>query len=248
MPPFQWLTNVAALCRDVYQHTPVSVTMGVMAIQDMRYGSDYGCAYITEGTTYIAIRGSDDWQDWQSNLKAAGRTDWYGIAAHRGFARAARGMEQAVLDIVSENSGKRIVFCGHSRGGAIALLLAIAAEKHYPAMVVQCITFGQPRVSSEKQIRGAFSGSYIRVQNGSDAVCRWPKLGYSHAGTCLYLTNRGDNKWIIDPSLAALLKDQTVQIWKHAKNHSMQRYAQELSACIPESPFRGERLDDALTP
>jgi hypothetical protein len=234
MPPFQWLANVAALCRDVYQHTPVSVTMGVTGIHDFRYGSDCGCAYVTDGSVYIAIRGSDDWDDWKSNARIVGRSDWYGITAHRGFVHAAKGLEKSVLDIISEHYGKRILFCGHSRGGAIAILLAIAAEQHYPGSAVQCATFGQPRVSSQAQLRDKFYGEYIRVQNGSDAVCRWPKLGYSHAGTCLYLTNRGKVSWIIDPSAARKLTDQTLRVWEHAKKHSIHAYHQELTACAQQ--------------
>ena len=233
MPPFQWIANIAALCRDVYQHTPVSVTMGVTGIHDIRFESDYGCAYVTGGTVYVAIRGSDDWQDWRSNFRLLGRDNWYGIAVHRGFGHAARGLEGQVLDLISLHSGKRIVFCGHSRGGAIALLLAIAAEQHFPTTVVQCVTFGQPRVSTETQIRERFYGEYIRVQNGSDAVCRWPKIGFSHAGTCLYLTNRGEERWVIDPSATRRFVDQFLTGLQRQSDHSIHQYAEDLMRCVP---------------
>lgn len=235
MPPFKWLANVAALCRDVYQHTPISVTMGVTGIHDIRHGSDYGCAYVTDGTIYIAVRGSDDWADWKSNFKLLGRDNWYGIAVHKGFGHAARGMQGRVLDLIGLHPGKRVVFCGHSRGGAIALLLAIAAEQHFPATVVQCVTFGQPRVSTGEAIRERFFGEYIRVQNGSDAVCRWPKIGFGHAGTCVYLPNRGDKPYLIDPGFIELLRDQFLTGTQRRSDHSIQAYTEELMQCVPSA-------------
>lgn len=231
MPPFKWLVQVATLCRDAYQDTPAAQDLHVEAIDDFRYGYDYGCAYITPGTVYIAIRGSDDWDDWKSNFKLIGRANWYGMAVHRGFERPARGMEKRVLEIISLHADKRIVFCGHSRGGAIALLLAIAAEQHFKEQVIQCVTYGQPRVSTETQIRDRFYGEYIRVQNGSDVVARWPKIGFSHAGTCLYLTNRGKTQWLLDPSWPTQLYDRALTFSQRQSDHSMSDYIEELLQC-----------------
>jgi pimeloyl-ACP methyl ester carboxylesterase len=235
MPPFKWLVQIATLCRDVYQDTPAAQEMHVMAIQDFRYGHDYGCAYITPGTIYVCIRGSDGWHDWRSNLRIIGRDNWHGMAAHRGFSKAARGMEEVVLDLIDLYAHKRIVFCGHSRGGAIALLLAVAAEQKFPARVIQCVTLGQPRVSTEKSIRARFSGEYIRVQNGSDLVCRWPKVGFSHAGTCLYLTNRGQKQWVIDPSWLTRAFDRVMTLTQRASDHNLSDYIKELLQCAKPS-------------
>lgn len=231
MPPFQWLAQVATLCRDVYLSSPATKALHVDGIEDFRHGDDYGCAYITPGTVYVAIRGSDSWDDWKSNVRLIGRANWHGMSVHRGFEKPARGMEKRVLEIISNHPGKRIVFCGHSRGGAIALLLAIAAGQHFPAQVVQCVTFGQPRVSTERQIRDHFGGEYIRVQNGSDVVTRWPKLGFSHAGTCLHLTNRGKKHWLLDPSVFATMTDRLLTFSQRASDHNINDYIEGLLEC-----------------
>ena len=231
MPPFQWLVQIAMLCRDVYQDTPVTKALHVDWIEDFSAGDDYGCAYITPGTVYIAVRGTDSWDDWRSNFKLLGRANWHGMSVHRGFEKPARAMERRVMEIISNQPGKRIVFCGHSRGGAIALLLAIAAEQHFPLQVIQCVTYGQPRVSTTDQVRNRFYGEHIRVQNGSDAVCRWPKIGFGHAGTCLYLTNRGKKQWVIDPSWLTQAYDRALTLIQHASDHSLNEYIEELLQC-----------------
>ena len=228
MPPVTWLLSVAYLCRDVYQNTPVTREMDVLGIHDFRYGTDYGCAYVTPGTVYVCIRGTDSWTDWISNLSAILRDTWYGLRAHRGFTHGARATRYNVMKIVSLHTEKRIVFCGHSRGGAIALLLAIAAEHQYPETIVQCVTFGQPRVSNKSMIRERFHGEYIRVQNGSDFVCRYPKLGYSHGGTCLYIAVNG--KKSVNPSQYIRWKDRLFNIFSRYSAHSMNEYIRGLKA------------------
>ncbi|MDO8908915.1 MAG: lipase family protein [Pseudohongiella sp.] len=226
-----YLISVAQLCRDVYQRTPNTERLDILGIHHFKAGGDYGCAYVSPDTVYITIAGSDDPVDWMSNFQTLLRADWYGITAHRGFVQAAKALEDAMLAVLKQYPVHSMVFTGHSRGGAIALLLAISAEINLPMRRgSRCITFGQPRASTASQIRLAYRyGEYVRVENGADFVCRWPKLGYSHAGTCLYIRKSGGHE--IDPSPLAQLRDRAFSLWSRGQDHRMTDYIQELKKC-----------------
>jgi hypothetical protein len=77
-------------------------------------------------------------------------------------------------------------------------------------------------------IRERFHGEYIRVQNRSDFVCRYPKLGYSHGGTCLYIAVNG--KKSINPSQYIRWKDRLFNIFSRYSAHSMNEYIRGLKA------------------
>lgn len=227
-----YLISVAKLCRDVYLHTPNTDRLDIQGIHHFKADRDYGCAYVSTETVYITIAGSDDLIDHMNNFKALFRANWHGISAHRGFVSAAKELEKAMLKILADYPLHRLVFTGHSRGGAIALLLAVSAEIHFPLRRgSSCITFGQPRVSSARQLRLAYRyGEYIRVQNGADVVCRWPKLGYSHAGTSFYLRKSGGHE--IDPGWISMFGDRAMSIFSRARDHSISSYIQELQKCV----------------
>ena len=76
MPQLIELLRIAKLCRDVYQHTEVTETLGIIGMEDFSTGSDYACAYIAEDEIFIVIRGTDDLADWKSNFQIIGRSDW----------------------------------------------------------------------------------------------------------------------------------------------------------------------------
>jgi hypothetical protein len=226
-----YLILVAQMCRDVYQHTPGTIELGVKGIHDFGSGSDYGCVYVTPTTLFVVVAGTDDRSDWMSNLKATKRGEWYGVKGHRGFIQGARALEPAMLDIILRYPDHDLVFAGHSRGGAIALLLAISAEFWHEHRHSRTITYGQPRVSTERQIRLAYRrGEYVRIVNGSDAVPRYPNIGYSHAGTLFYITN-GDDGYRIDPGHVSMFCDRALTVFSRGRDHSIAHYIEELEKC-----------------
>ncbi|HBN15757.1 MAG TPA: hypothetical protein DD407_12025 [Pseudohongiella sp.] len=229
MPNFRMLIDIATLCRDVYQHTPLTDKLGIIGMHDFSNGHDYGCAYISDDTIYFVVRGTDDRHDWRSNFKFVKRKEWYGIKAHRGFVQGAQSMQEDMLEVLEKYPELNVVFAGHSRGGAIALLLAIAAEFHYPGRSSRVITYGQPRVSTRAQIRQAYHGPYLRVENGSDIVCRYPKIGYNHGGTLLYITNRGYFK--TNPGALTRFGDRLFTLRQRKSDHDLTDYIQELALC-----------------
>jgi len=232
----EYLITVAKLCRDVYQHTDATESLGVLGMHDFASSHDYGCVYVTGDSLYVVIAGSDDKDDWLTNLQAINRKDWYGISAHKGFVAAAGRLESMMLEVIQQYPYHNLVFAGHSRGGAIALLLAIAAEQHHEHRRSRTITFGQPRVSRERQIRLAYRfGEYVRVVNCSDAVTRYPNLGYSHAGTEFYITKAGG--YLIDPGSISRFFDRALTLFDRARDHSINEYVKELERCSVSSVF-----------
>jgi hypothetical protein len=82
------------------------------------------------------------------------------------------------------SSRKRVIFVGHSLGGALATLAAASTKARYPQLFVECITFGSPRVGNV-----AFSAFFdtimnrsVRCVNANDKVTKNPSLFYSHVG------------------------------------------------------------------
>ena len=189
--------------------------------------STQGAAYITSDTLYVAIQGSTNRSHWLTNFRVL-KDDYHGIRAHRGFARAADSVLLEVQRIIEDHSPtRRVVMTGHSLGGAIAVLLAVAC-RHRP---VEVVTFGQPRVSRQRQLDLSLYGPYLRVVNGSDIVPRKPWLGYSHGGHLLYLTN--DGRRLDNPGWFARVKDRIWMTWQRQRitDHRMTDYIKELEQC-----------------
>lgn len=186
--------------------------------------------YETRDTVYIAVRGSANLTDWTSNLKAVFRAAYWGILAHRGFVHAARGLEELILDACAERIGKRIVLTGHSRGGAVAVLSA-AAVSQYLQQQVEVVTFGQPRVALSGSIRRVLIGHVTRVVNGSDAVTRVPRLGYTHhQDKLVYLSNRRGA--LVNSGAWIRAKDRMLTFHQRGTDHLMADYIKEIQEAI----------------
>ena len=233
MPKLTELLRVARLCRDVYQHTNVTESLGIIGMEDFAASTDYACAYISDDEIFFVVRGTDDLADWKSNFRFIGRSDWCGMSVHKGFAEGSESLLPNTMRVLDKYPVRRITFAGHSRGGAIALLLALYANRQFNTTRFRCITFGQPRVSTGRQIAlSRRDMEYIRVQNGSDAVCRYPKIGYSHDGTCVYLSNDGHCR--IDPAWYQRFNDRFLTFTQRRSDHSMSDYVKELQLCAAQ--------------
>lgn len=100
------------------------------------FGSDIA---IIEGNC-VAIRGSDDREDWISNFRFLPNS----LGEHRDFARVAEKFLPIFEKRAAEAAelGEYLRIYGHSRGGGIAILLAaLLARLDYPTL---CVTFGAP--------------------------------------------------------------------------------------------------------
>lgn len=115
-----------------------------------------------------SVNFSPDW--WCTEVHKAGllqSSQTWKYLVHGGFAREARRMELCFSQLLEwMEEGQKIVLCGHSLGGAVAMLLTLVLLEKYQnkknasepeeslfnnsVPPVLCITFGAPLVGEEK--------------------------------------------------------------------------------------------------
>lgn len=138
---------------------------------------------------YIAFRGSEGLgdMDWIRNFRAM---PWprRGLGfVHRGFLKGAERMLEVSFDEIHKLSheGRKIVVCGHSKGGGEAVIFAalLALKGHRPFMVV---TFGAPRAGFSKLGDVLAGVKVLQYWHGADIVPHLPPAGfilrYRHVG------------------------------------------------------------------
>ena len=149
--------------------------------------------------TVVVVRGSYG-SEWLSNARIESAEDEAGDGDHLGFTLAA---EEIVADLeeraAQEDPGveRSYLFCGHSRGAAVANLLASyvdAVGALATAEDVRAYTFATPNCTSSADARDAAYGNIFNVLNPSDLVPRLPlsSWGYERYGTDVWLPGEGD--------------------------------------------------------
>ena len=156
--------------------------------------------------TVVVVRGSYG-SEWLSNIKIEGDPEVSGIADdadHLGFTLAAN---EIVADLearageLGTDVERTYLFCGHSRGGAIANLLAsyvdgAAGGSHVLATAedVRAYTFATPNSTSSDDARSSRYDNIFNVLNPSDLVPQLPLSGwgYERYGRDVWLPSGGD--------------------------------------------------------
>ncbi len=129
-----------------------------------------------DGTTWVAIEGSDESVDWRRNLEFVFTAD----DVHAGFANYATLLMAQILSAgTSFDSRKRLILCGHSLGGAVATIIASHMQDHFPRLGL--VTFGSPRPGGRK-FRDRLQVEHKRFVHGDDIVPHLPSslLGFRH--------------------------------------------------------------------
>lgn len=163
----------------------------------------------------VAVRGSYG-SEWISNVNlgssaARDRGDSSSSDAswdssdHLGFSTAARSVVEdvgaRVAELEAQGRDVALLFCGHSRGGAIANLSAayadtIANERHAlaPLEAIYAYTFATPEVTLSTDTDNDLYGNIFNVLNPSDLVPRFPleAWGYHRYGANVWLPADGD--------------------------------------------------------
>lgn len=157
-------------------------------------------AYLTANSQSIIVvfRGTepDKLQDWVNNMDTQ-LTDRFRGSVHKGFMRCVDLVWEEIRAAILLNyeEGKKVFFCGHSQGGALATLAAARAlDENIP--VHQVYTIGQPRVGNllfASFFNKAFKQNLFRIVNYGDIITRAPtrKSSYSHCGTFVFLDKDG---------------------------------------------------------
>ena len=185
----------------------------------------------------LAFRGTSDWTDVQTDLRAKRVKASDGIGkVHSGFYNA--------FDLVSGRITKRLeqdevkdlplYITGHSLGGALATVALRFLEKKegLKDRIAACYTFGSPRVGNadfEEDIRSPV----YRVVNFTDIVTFLPLLtmGFIHVGDVRYLdygSPRLLRRWRPLSQRLFLFLQIFLGLVPAIKNHGIQKYIDKL--------------------
>ena len=123
---------------------------------------------------------------------------------HEGFQRALNVVWPEVEAALPP--GMPLLICGHSLGGALALLAASRLAARSPRVC----TFGAPRVGNEawgRRLLEATGNQVVRYVNEEDIIASVPsrRLGYAHApAKVIRLHEGGSSEDTADPTVSAL--------------------------------------------
>ncbi|WP_423359573.1 lipase family protein [Pseudomonas citronellolis] len=165
-------------------------------------------AYIShhEEAILIAVRGTaevlaDGWRDADALQvpfeEGAGK-------AHRGFYEAYRALKDFVQEYLDRfYSGQKLIICGHSLGGAIALLLAEALRRSpIETYDIVLYTYGAPRAGDAEFVAGAQPLTHYRMVNYNDPV---PSVPAPWMNGRRWLWGTGLLGLFVNPAVGALL-------------------------------------------
>ena len=182
------------------------------------------------GYLILAFRGTASIRNWITDAEFERVTIISGVdgsssKVHKGFNAAWNAvlgkLFHALGDTANAHACKPMFITGHSLGGALAQMAALALQRNgFP--VAQIYTFGQPRVGNgdfKRRYEAALGDKTFRVVYEEDIVARVPHLPawhdpYRHAGTEVFLPAFGVGKLVIDPSIWFLLASDAWGIYR----------------------------------
>ncbi|KAL3479363.1 Alpha/Beta hydrolase protein [Aspergillus californicus] len=151
----------------------------------------------------VALRGSSSMRrDWTINFDDIGQgtdgagfinSDNFAYQVHGGFLECAKKMTDKVSEAISSILSKadtkdsadiRLLFTGHSAGGAVASLLyahmmsknpSILADLYSRFTTIDCIVFGSPPVTSPRLDTYGQDSTFLSIINEGDPVPRMDK-------------------------------------------------------------------------
>ena len=143
--------------------------------------TQFAFAVKVEDLTFIIFQGSCTPEDTLIDLNFMPKKH-EALSLHRGFAKAFNYIWPQIQEYLKCVDSKKLIFTGHSLGGALALL---ASEKYE---CLKAITFGAPRVIFGSQKYLTFY-NHFRFVNCSDAVPGLPPavFGFRHSGKLMFI-------------------------------------------------------------
>lgn len=186
---------------------------------------------------FISIRGTASKNDWGDGVdvrkSARVLNDGSRIMFFRGFLEETNNMLPVALGLLKRNYRTRIV--GHSRGGAMGLILArLLVDEGFRHTMIEVVTFGQPKITNRDGVNRYPSMDVLRVVNDRDLVARFPFHGpiasangrYAHIGKALYLW--AGNEWSLVPDADERRITRRVSIFRavefRVKFHFIRKY------------------------
>lgn len=173
-----------------------------------------------ETLVFVGIRGTYG-SEWLSNFNVQNAADEYEERDHTGFDLAESEIERALEAYCAEygiGAGDKVLVSGHSRGGAVANLLAadldVRAQASYGPFELDDIyayTFAAPQVSTRlSNVHDPLYNNIFNIVNPTDLVPRLPLSGwgYHRYGVTIELPEAGDADF---DELYQAMQDQRAQ-------------------------------------
>lgn len=188
-------------------------------VVDALVGTDDVVAYtiaskhVTDGegntkTLYLVVVRGSYGSEWLSDLNMGDPADYDMDAIdHEGFMMATDDIMADLEARITEDAGEggtddiTLLFCGHSRGAAVANLAASYADDMTlglrplaPLGNIYCYTFATPEITTVDTVDDPLYDNIYNVLNPSDMVPRLPLAawGYGRYGHDLWLPGYGD--------------------------------------------------------
>lgn len=131
-------------------------------------------AYITHNDELIliAVRGTQQLADFLRDADARQVPFEEGVGqVHRGFYGAAKKTAAFVTRYLDRfYAGQKLLICGHSLGGAVALLLAEMLRRRPEGYTLQLYTYGAPRAADATFTKNAEALVHYRMVNHNDPI------------------------------------------------------------------------------
>ncbi len=192
------IRKCAILSNEAYKNDLTSISKSNL-IEDYRTDTQVHVG-IENNNIYVVCRGTSSCKDVISDLKIwREKCDFLdNTLVHNGFLEQYTAVRNKVLHeikSVMNDSIKRVVFCGHSLGAALATIASLDYKLQYKKTDVLCVTFASPRVGSR-----SFSKLFNRTINTShrfvyhrDPVIFLPTfLRFNHVKGCIHFKKNGD--------------------------------------------------------
>lgn len=166
----------------------------------------------------VSFRGTTSIQDWLTDARIEPFTYLEVIPdskaeVHDGFKQAVEVLRTDILKYCDKHGarGKEIYVCGHSLGGAMATLMAMALYKEY-AKPIMLYTYGSPRVGNRHCVLHMLNKNVVhyRFVNQNDLVPRVPENSLTREILEMFTGNLA--------SFNPLLKYTVKGLWRLAPN------------------------------
>ncbi|OXX67814.1 lipase [Vibrio sp. V19_P1S1T109] len=134
-----------------------------------------------------------------------------GTYIHRGFYRYAMALLDIMLKELDKHGSKKLYFCGHSLGGAGALLLSALTKDAYNSSQLRLYTYGMPRTGTRSFVTRYQDILHYRHVNNHDLVAQipmtWANTVFSSGITLIkkMLTDNDDDNYLHHGHLSQLL-------------------------------------------
>ena len=150
-----------------------------------------------QGTLFVVFRGSDSVADLINNLNFIPKNYKQYGKIHGGYYHYYSAVRKQILNYISIHKEriKTVLACGHSLGGACAVLASMDIVEEHPSVNVSCVTFGTPPMADEHFVEAQVTrvpNSY-RVINAEDWAPKLPIPGLCHVGKPILLCSNSND-------------------------------------------------------